>query len=1282
MITNTEFDVPVDWLYKGKSRRKTNTKPSRPSTSPASSSSTSTSKNGDNSTSGNRTSNDKRRARSSSVSNAALSNIEKPDLKRNDGNMSASDTDNIPLLTPINSGNRSDSADIDNLDTVDAIDVIDNDDNRSGTQFVRKKRSTSISNAVVSSKLRLANPSINATATPSVGKGKLPLISSPSSATIKRSNSTNAEKSKRSIFGSLFGKRSTSSSASTAKKPLPVVNTSIPANESNDAKKIGISDQRVKELSSPMRGPAPTASKPPTPVSPLPSVLPSPALTVKDLSTVSLKRVSFAVDKFESDPPQQLPSRTPKKGNILIPDDMVSEIPSISVGISSSNQSAKSTNSNIKGPSYTKNSKEYILALENQKLALREAAKHQQEAHFAANRIAFEVASFKTASDAGGKLITKSSKDTITKQNEEVPPPNVETDQEFENNKLAESLSKAGIDKPIHMHEHYFKEPDQDNCQDGDSMENNEVTLDVIYTRCCHLREILPIPSTLRQVKDKTAPLQILKFLNPKPTLIDILSFCDFITIAPIHTIVFDNVALNQDMFRIIVSALVNSTVLDKLSLRNVRIDQDGWKLLCKFLLLNKSLNKLDISQTKVKSDLAESLYRHNMDWDLFTDVLSQRSHKPLEELLLNGIQFNKIPYSCFARLLTSFATQKNFPESGIRLGLAGATTSNISQDCLKFIFNWMSQYNVQGVDLAFNDLSTMVKSMVGKLSALSYNNLRYFILNSTNISTSYDLALLLKYLSKLPNLIFLDLSNLPQCFPDILPYMYKYLPRFPNLKRIHLDSNNLTLKELAVVCNILIKCKSLSHVSITNQNVENFYLMNGGDSPVQQTTTDGESDSSCVLDVKGLFAKNSFSSTLYAFARDSPNLIGLDFDYDLISEEIQSRIALCLMRNMRRTMDSTFQLDELDSQDDLLFDGSLVTMTAESVLEKLNLLSDKNIKVKKDTTKRYLLKKYIEKFHILHHNVQHTIDSMFEKRKSGELPLQEKENLVRLLLLEQNLCNILELFSHNPNLNDVLASGRDDSKESVDSGEDSKLPALKHVESGYHVPEEKIQPENDVITARPHLMATDSGKTIDVFTGKSLVFKNSSSSTSAGCKKQEEEEGELHKWGFFVQQQRSLYPENESIRQTPLQSRHMPSDTQIVDKSTSSSSVSAFNNETATTSLFSPANPKILPKIPSGAVLRSAIMKAKGIDSIDDLIQNVNSNNVELENIYGESIQNSASTLTSGVDSDVSAPNPDKESVETLPADSSDDPNCEVKVTATYDKLLNNLSMERSIRL
>ena len=153
----------------------------------------------------------------------------------------------------------------------------------------------------------------------------------------------------------------------------------------------------------------------------------------------------------------------------------------------------------------------------------------------------------------------------------------------------------------------------------------NELMLDVVYTRCCHLREILPIPSTLRQLKEKKAPLQTLKFLNPRPTLIDILSFSDFIAIVPIHNVVFDNVGLSPEMFKIVISSLVKSITLERLSMRNVVFDERGWKLLCKFLMRNKSLTKLDISQTKIRHDLDLKLHRSQMDWSLFIDVLHKR---------------------------------------------------------------------------------------------------------------------------------------------------------------------------------------------------------------------------------------------------------------------------------------------------------------------------------------------------------------------------------------------------------------------------------------------------------------------------------------------------------------------------------------------------------------------------------------------------------------------------------------------------------------------------------
>lgn len=204
---------------------------------------------------------------------------------------------------------------------------------------------------------------------------------------------------------------------------------------------------------------------------------------------------------------------------------------------------------------------------------------------------------------------------------------------------------------------------------------------------------------------------------------------------------------------------------------------------------------------------------------------------------------------------------------------------------------------------------------------------------------------------------------------------MYKYLPRFPQLKRLHIDNENMTYKEMTVVCNLLAKCTGLIHVSMLSQKPP----MSETES-AENLSTNGDSNSGTV------FAKNNFSATLYAFVRDSPNLVGLDIDYSSISDEVSSRLALCLMRNMRRTMDSSFQLDELDSQDELLFDGSLVTMTAKDVLERLTQLNTKQIIEKKDATKRYLLKKYVQKLHKIHNNVQQTIDNLFEKKKIGRL--------------------------------------------------------------------------------------------------------------------------------------------------------------------------------------------------------------------------------------------------------------------------------------------------------
>ncbi|SCU79894.1 LAFA_0B06326g1_1 [Lachancea sp. 'fantastica'] len=1011
----------------------------------------------------------------------------------------------------------------------------------------------------------------------------------------QRSSSINetSGKSKKSLFGSLFRRNSQGSGeAPSIPIPLPKVRShtgSAAATNQNSGQEAAPSmhaavSQFLKEPSSPeVSDPAPIHDEKVV----LDRSQQKKSIPINTLSKLPLKRVTFAVDRFGMDPPQQIPSRKPKKGDVLVPQDMICPTPSISVGITNTQGSVEQATS-----PHNEQSKEYKLAMEYHRRALKESEKHQQEAHYAARRIAHEVQNFKIKNAAASSNVQNSG--------------NVAAEQTASNNDglgttanttpIDDRIKNLEIDKPIHKHENFF-DHDTQNLTSA----SEKLTLDKTYTRCCHLREILPIPSTLKQVKDKTAPLQTLKFLNPRPTLIDILSFCDFIAITPVHNVIFDNVNLTQEMLKIVISSLVNSSFIEKLGLRNVTFNADSWKLLCKFLLENKSLMKLDISHTKVKTDLSKELYRANMDWNLFIDVLRSRKGKTLDELLVNGVKFDNT--GTFINLLNTFASVGQ--QAKKRLGIA---QSEITGEQIKFLLPWVSENNIEGVDLGFNDLSQIVKPLVGKLTSLPYDNMHYFTLNSTNIASPYDAALVLRALSKLPNLYFLDLSNLPQIFPDIFPYLNKYLPRMPKLKRLHLDSNEFTAREVIMVTTVLSKCKELLHISLMNIPEDSF------------TTT--------------------MSANVYDCVRQSPKLTHLDIAYGNMPEEISSRIALFLMRRLHRD----FELDDLASQDDLLFDGTLLSETAGNIFEKLNTYEDADT----DTTRRYLLKKYWERFNRVHDNVQRTIDELFEKRSAGELNLQGKENLLRLLFLENNLSHILSILKTYPQVANI--AGLDSSAKQ--STFDNDVNNLRDVEPPAHT--------------RPHLMATESGQTIDLTTGKAILVKQPSH-VALVSKKQEEEEGEFHKWGFFVQQQNSIYPDHQ-VRTTvedPVGKRP--------ESSSSTESPKSSQPSTATQ-----ASHSLIAKIPSGTELRDAIMRAKGIDSIEELIENVSGNRETLDKIYGVPLHPMPQSV-SEAGANRKLPLSQLMRSESNTSMSSSGSGDEEKVDETYDKLLNSLSKVRS---
>ncbi|GME81817.1 unnamed protein product [Ambrosiozyma monospora] len=499
-------------------------------------------------------------------------------------------------------------------------------------------------------------------------------------------------------------------------------------------------------------------------------------------------------------------------------------------------------------------------------------------------------------------------------------------------------FSGGDIDTPLHEHVDYFNNGNDQESSKWDNQEDDvieDLPLDQLYTRCCHVREILPIPATIKQLRKKTKPLNVLKMLNPKPTLIDILSFSDFLAIAPIITVIFDNVTMDSYQLNIVLVSLSVSKTVEKLSLRNVPIEAAGWESLCRFVTKSKTLTKLDISQQKTKADLPLSFFRSQMDWDLFTEALILRGG--LQELVINGC---KLTTSQFKKLV-----YKGLSISTLRLGVA---STDLDFEKSTILANWISSPNNTciGVDIGFNDLKS--GHQLSAFNSVFKNKsehikLAFFSLNSTNVTVA-ECNDVIEALSHVKTLRFLDLGNDPQLFPGILPTLDKYLPKYPELRRLHFECDELSAPALLRLNLLCQNCPKLVHLS---------FLGNSNITP-------------------------SVSASLYSTVK-STGIYNLDVDYDSIPEELSSKIAFYLMRNLERFLNNnTNHTDQQHNADeDLIFDGSLITKAAEKLLEDTELHDDA-------TDKAIFVESLVRRTIRLRTEIHGTMDKLFKDREEG----------------------------------------------------------------------------------------------------------------------------------------------------------------------------------------------------------------------------------------------------------------------------------------------------------
>ncbi|KAI0464896.1 hypothetical protein LJB42_000111 [Komagataella kurtzmanii] len=852
------------------------------------------------------------------------------------------------------------------------------------------------------------------------------------------------------------------------------------------------------------------------------------------LSTVSLKRVTFAVQKLQDDPQQQIPSRKPRRGNVLVPNDLVGGIPKLNIGISLSTDEHSKVDE-----------RELKLAVESREKACKESEKHALEAHHSARQLAKETASYLNSS--------KTSKAFSSQQDPKVP---------FS---VSSPPTHVAIDSPIHQHVDYFQK------QKKESEKSEEPTLELIYTRCCHLREILPIPATLKQLAKKSAPLQVLKLLNPKPTLIDVLSFSDFLAITPITTVILDNVFLTHQMLKVILSSLVNSRWLEKLSLRNVPINEEGWLFLSKFLMNNKSITKLDLSQQKIKSELSKTHSRSKRNWKLLTDALSVRGG--ICELVINGCNLS---FPDFDYLLTNGVSL-----STLRLGVANA---GLDLEKMDVLCRWISQPTSTccGIDLGFNDFSTLelVQPLIDVFTAKKATKLNFLSLNSTNLTPEIANRFI-ESLVNVESLRFLDLSGNPKIFPKVIPTLTQYLPKYKSLRRIHFELADLTSDEVIAISSAFPDCKELIHVSFLGNPEAHDYAT---------------------------------IATLYTAIRRS-NIHTLDIEFDQIEdEELTSKIAIYMMINMQKSINKDFNLK---FEDDIFFDASILTKTAEKLLNKdgSSSASEKSL-----LTQESKIAGFLQSTEYLQKQLHSRIDELFEKRLQGKISLEDKETLLRLCLLDNSLEKVLNLLDENRALEKIPSNSNDRSSaaktDAVASAVIQSGPILSpHLhyaeskESGYFSATQSFDAE------APHNVVIDTTQDglnvpVDSSTGKPVLMRRSSSYSTQG-KLQEEEEGEFHKWGFFVQQQNAQLPTSDPF--DDVAKLKLEDNSAIVDEDSKSQLPEDVSIKTSNGNAWVP----ISGKIPSGSQLKAALLKLKGIESIDELIERINSENQELETIY-----------------------------------------------------------------
>ncbi|KAI5969906.1 MHP1 [Candida margitis] len=611
-----------------------------------------------------------------------------------------------------------------------------------------------------------------------------------------------------------------------------------------------------------------------------------------------------------------------------------------------------------------------------------------------------------------------------------------------------------------------------------------KMALDTMYSRCCHLREILPIPAILKQIPEGSmAPLPVLQLRNPHPTMIEVQTFADFVRIAPIVCVSLDGVNLSVEQFKILLSAMSAKKQLEKLSLRNTPINQEGWSLFCWFLSRNTVLNKVDITQCpalavnvlkkKKKKTQAESKKyeedlkrmtcnkdnRSDMDWSLFVATLVARGG--IEELIMTGCCITNV--EIFESLMELAVSKKTS-----RLGLA---FNNLTPRHISIVVNsWLFGDFARGLDLGYNDFSStkILKIFLDFTKRSDYEmiiskaTLSFLSLNSTNsVFNDAFKEVFENILMKLPNLKYLDFSNNQRLFGTMvnshgansaatsvgansnehatITYFTSKLPLFPKLTRLHLENENFSQPSILQLANVLPFCKTMGYFSIL-----------------------------------GNYIDSTSASALVNATKNSKTLINLDCNSDEFPELFKERIGLYTMRNMERLLYDSKQEAVPSSAESPLKEA--VTQPT-SLTEQLNNILELKAQKKLNLSSPEVIQLF-SRANEIRKSLKESIEELLNLQLKNALDLDGKETLIRLIYIDSSIEKGLQLI--DPNFTDDFGTKANMYLVKAGEGQNSTVGGSEFHDDGEKHPESEIhlKPNQTVPASKSPLVSKSSSKT------------------------------------------------------------------------------------------------------------------------------------------------------------------------------------------------------------